>query len=246
MVLLNTLFVIEASTTHIKKRRSACPAPAADMVPMKGPLFARAAPRGDIMGEQAQIMCRTVWNALQGDMATKRGSQIALCAQQGNISLLKGSSVARNVFDLAAYKTNNAEHTGCVDNEDLLGESVVEMLFKNYTAYYVSFTVGILFMGFSAAMHYLRRSYIHIHSSTGDDLGAAAALASALQISTTWPQLWERDNADDRDLLRTTPAGYHDAHFPSLACVSHWVCGGLFIMLDGEESLRQLCVSRGL
>ena len=149
------------------------------------------------MGEQAQIMCRTVWNALRAIWRQRGLSNCSVCPT-GQYQPSEGEQRCKECVDLAAYKTNRTGAHRLRGQRRSLGRSVVEMLFKNYTAYYVTVHRGICY----GVQRNVTTSVgaIHIHSSTGDDLGHLAVamlykshyLASALGAS----------HADDRDLLR--------------------------------------------
>ena len=61
--------------------------------------------------------------------------------------------------DLGKIKTNNAEHTGCVDNVLLMSTSVVEVLFTKGVALALSFSLAVGFAGLGGAMYHMKRQY---------------------------------------------------------------------------------------
>ena len=53
-------------------------------------------------------------------------------------------------------KTNNADHTGCIENKALQSDSIVEEMFSTGGAFYISFGISALFAFLCGFMQYKR------------------------------------------------------------------------------------------
>tara|TARA_A100001015_G_scaffold289185_1_gene360785 strand:+ start:183 stop:2684 length:2502 start_codon:yes stop_codon:yes gene_type:complete len=82
----------------------------------------------------------------------------------------EGQQMCLECTDIGTYKTSNQAHTGCIDNEDLLGKSVVELFFEGNAslAYAVSFSMSVFFVAICGVMHCLRKKYEHSSNSSDD------------------------------------------------------------------------------
>jgi hypothetical protein len=146
-----------------KERQSCAACPAGQFQNSTGSAKCLLCPSGkylprrvDGKGADSSTLCILCPRGTYGD---KGG--LAECSRcpTGQVQPNEGQTSCSDCSLVSKIKTNNAEHTACIDNKALLSTSVVEVMFNKGVALGLAFIIAAIFLGLAVAMHHLKEMY---------------------------------------------------------------------------------------
>ena len=123
-----------------------------------GQAFCRACKRGTystISGANSSALCQ---ECPVGKVSDKDGMGTCTTCPKGQYQTSTGKSECMECTEVDETFTSNNDHTGCIRNEALYHDSIVEVMFSTGGALYVSFGISAFFTIVCGFMQYNREN----------------------------------------------------------------------------------------
>ena len=158
--------------TDTKNRQSCTPCPAGRYQNSTGSAKCLFCPRGKYLpssnvGANSSALCIMCSLGTYGD---KEGLGDCSRCPTGQVQPKEGQFFCKECVSEGKIKTNNVEHTACIDNKALMSSSVVEAMFTKGVGLSLSFGIAALFVCLAGVMHYMKTGYNNMNAE--NKLGA--------------------------------------------------------------------------